>query len=219
MKKRKGSSEQSIIQQTILFVKSTLDPKPERYDMQYRFEHTMRVAAIGQKIAKAEGIPEEPLVIGCLLHDIGYIKCKKIEDFDIHAVFSEKMAAKYLKSIHYPKEMSESICNAILIHDGGIKRLNHTPTPFELSVMDADDIDRMDAMRLCLTAHSQIGEYSAEEIIQHCKVKKTKLEESLKRVCGTKTADELWKDKITYQLDYFNRLQQQMEQTTILMNE
>lgn len=58
-----SKKEQSIIEQTVQFVKETLDPKPSRYDMTYRFEHTLRVANIGRQIAKKEQMNEEALVI------------------------------------------------------------------------------------------------------------------------------------------------------------
>ena len=45
---------------------------PDRGDMLYRCEHCIRVAENGKMLAKAEGLPEEPLVIACLLHDVGY---------------------------------------------------------------------------------------------------------------------------------------------------
>lgn len=37
-----------------------------------RVEHALRVAAIGRQIAVEEGLNEEALVIGCLLHDLSY---------------------------------------------------------------------------------------------------------------------------------------------------
>lgn len=44
------------------FVKDYLGPKPDRYDMTYRYEHSLRVAQWGKKIAEAEGWSPEPLV-------------------------------------------------------------------------------------------------------------------------------------------------------------
>lgn len=41
-------------------------------EREYRFNHTMRVANLGIRIAKGEGFNIEAMVLGCLLHDISY---------------------------------------------------------------------------------------------------------------------------------------------------
>ena len=56
------------------FVRSVLQPESvgetrvraketKRYDMQYRYDHTLRVADIGGEIARSEGLSEEALVM------------------------------------------------------------------------------------------------------------------------------------------------------------
>ena len=42
------------------------------WSMEYRINHSIRTANIGRLIAKEEGMNEEALAIGCLLHDISY---------------------------------------------------------------------------------------------------------------------------------------------------
>ena len=61
---------------TYAFVKEVLNPNPDRYYMTYRYEHTLRVAYWETKIAEGEGWNSEPLLIACLLHDVGYPFCK-----------------------------------------------------------------------------------------------------------------------------------------------
>jgi uncharacterized protein len=202
-----------MIQETIEFVKETLKPSENNYAMLYRFEHTLRTAVIGKKIAIEEQLPIEPLIIGCLLHDIGYCKA----EWEKHAEFGEKIAKEYLEKINYPKEFKESICKGILIHDGVLSRIDSIPTPFELSIRDADDIDRFDAMRMGLGAESIIGENPVNVIIDNCTNRIKNLEFLLQHECATKTANRLWQAKITDQLDYFNRLQVQMNSTNQLL--
>ena len=71
--------EGNFVQQTLSFVRSVLQPESvgetrvraketKRYDMQYRYDHTLRVADIGGEIARSEGLSEEALVMACLLH-------------------------------------------------------------------------------------------------------------------------------------------------------
>ncbi len=66
-------------------IRKTIDFLEEQFDIstymsenhnskKYRLEHTMRVANIGKEIAREEGLNEEALVIGCLLHDIVSVK-------------------------------------------------------------------------------------------------------------------------------------------------
>lgn len=208
-----NNKETNIIERTMQFVKDTLGPCPERYDMTYRYEHTLRVATIGCQIAQKEQLNTEALVIACLLHDIGYAKCKTFEEMRNHAEFGEIMAREFLKELTYPQEQIEEICNAILIHDGDCEILDHTPNAFELSVRDADDIDRWDAMRLGIIANSIIGEKPSQEVIEGCEKKLQKLQWDLKRGCGTKTAESLWKERVSYQIEYFTRLIRQMQQT------
>lgn len=45
------------------------DEISEREKM-YRYEHSLRVAEIGGKIAKSEDLDEEMLALGCILHDV-----------------------------------------------------------------------------------------------------------------------------------------------------
>ena len=105
------------IETTKNFVKDFLGPKPERYDMIYRYEHTLRVAQWGKKIAEGEGWNPEPLVMACLLHDVGYPLCKDFADLKNHPKYSAEIAGKFLKEIGFDEALSESICKAIEIHD------------------------------------------------------------------------------------------------------
>ena len=41
-------------------------------DGEYRLQHSYRVAHVAREIARREGLDEEGLVIGGLLHDVGY---------------------------------------------------------------------------------------------------------------------------------------------------
>ena len=47
------------------FLFDMLAPTPERGDMQYRYEHSVRVSQIAGVVARAEGLPEKDLVIAC----------------------------------------------------------------------------------------------------------------------------------------------------------
>ncbi len=216
-------TEGDFVSQTLRFVRAVLGPESvgekklkekeiKRYDMQYRYDHTLRVAAIGREIARAEGILEEALVMACLLHDVGYPECKSFEELGKHPAFGAEIAARFLGKIGYDAEISKSICKAIRIHDR-FPCEGEDATVLEKSVRDADDIDRADAMRICIRAYHDIGERAAWEIREICE-KRLKESESLKnRICGTETAKRLWMENICLQEEFYRKLLVQMEQT------
>ena len=197
---------------THAFVKEFLGPCPERYDMTYRYEHSLRVATWGKRIAEGEGWNPEPLQMACLLHDVGYPECKSIEDFDKPPAFSADVAALFLKKIGYDEQLTESICKAIAIHD----KWNDVPedaTPFELSVRDADDLDRFDAMRICMLGRSDIGERSSRELLDLCEKRLTEVDGAYNRICGTDTAKAYWNDKCDMRKRFYEELKTQLQGT------
>lgn len=208
----KQEPQKDILRQTEEFVREVLAPCPERYDMTYRYEHSLRVASWGQKIAREESLPEIPLMMACLLHDAGYPECKTMEDWNRHPAFSEIVARKYLEKIHYDESLTESICRGVLYHD----RWNNFPedlSSFELSVRDADDLDRFDVMRLCLLGHGDIGEHSAEKISENCRKRLQWEENARNRICGTETARRFWMERMDMYRNFYRELLRQMENT------
>lgn len=208
MKKHKGGADPLV--QTHAFVKAVLDPKPERYDMTYRYEHTLRVAFKGKQIAEGEGWDGEPLMIACLLHDVGYPECTDFQDLKRHPAISAAIAERFLELLSYDRKLSESICLAVAIHD----KWNDLPegvTPFELSVRDADDLDRFDLMRICVLGNSDIGERNAEELLAVCEKRLTSIEDSHSRICGTQTARKLWEEELEMRRRFYERLKNQTE--------
>ena len=202
----------NFIRATKDFVKEYLNPQPDRYDMTYRYEHSLRVARWGKKIAEGEGWNPEPLVMACLLHDVGYPLCKDFADIKNHPGYSAEIAEKFLNQIGYDEKISASICTAIRIHD----MWNDFPadaTAFELSVRDADDLDRFDVMRVCVLGHSDIGERSASELIEICDNRLKQIEDSYNRKCGTKTAQNFWEEELVKRKKFYEELKLQMEET------
>jgi len=113
-----------------------------------RWEHTLRVAAVGLQIAQSEGFDAQAMTIACLLHDIGYLACQTDEDYQHHGAHSARMARDFLESIGYDACLTEQICYGILIHTEEEADYPRPAKAFELSVSDADNIDRFDAWRM-----------------------------------------------------------------------
>lgn len=201
---------QSPLKSACVFLKGFL--RPSGYAMQYRYEHCLRTAEWGRKIARQEGWDTEPLMIGCLLHDVGYPFCKTIEEWPFHAEISAQIAEMFLDAMGYHKAVSASICRAIAIHDQWM----HVPadaTPFELSVRDADDLDRFDALRLCLISHGHVQEKNAAEVQKICLKRLDELKEWHQRPCGTKTAAAMWEETLSLHREAYLRLLRQMQNT------
>lgn len=178
----------------------------------YRYEHSLRVAGIGQRIAKSEGLDQEALIIACLLHDIGYIECKSEEDYDLHGRISERIAREFLTSIHLEADRIDTICYGIKIHTEAKEDYERIPTPFELSVQDADNIDRFDAYRLYgnLRYAFHMDEMTPKQMLDCAASRIERYEKYVNSECGTKTATVLWQDRIGFHLEYFKRLREQM---------
>lgn len=196
---------------TCSFVKEVLNPNSDRYDMIYRYEHTLRVAHWGKTIAEGEGWDSNPLIIACLLHDVGYPFCEDMEALRNHAAISAEIAERYLKKINYTEDV-DSICKAVALHSNWNDFPEGT-TPFEISVRDADDMDRFDVMRLCLVSNSDIGERTSADIVMTCDKQISKFTDFLSRPCGTSTADKIWRDKMETRIKLYTELKMQMQNT------
>ncbi len=201
------------IGETFSLLREILRPAPENYAMTYRYEHSLRVAMRGRQIAEGEGWEPEPLVIACLLHDIGYPECKTMEELlKYHPAYSAEIAGLFLKNINYDSGLAESICRAVELHDQ-IENLPTDASAFELSVRDADDLDRFDAMRVYMKGGSMIGENNAADIAEGCRLKLRQIEEAHGRVCGTGTAKRLWEEQLSMRKGYYEALLGQVEKT------
>lgn len=211
IEQQRQNSKKDILKQTLEFIRQILE-LDSGYDMLYRYEHSLRVAAIGRQIARKEALPEVPLIIACLLHDAGYPECTGMEDLNRHPAISAEIAKLYLEKINYEKEMTGTICRAIQIHDV-VEDIPTDATPFELSVRDADDIDRADTMRMCIWGYHDIGENSAEDVINICHKRLELIEGSKNRICGTLTAKKIWLNKLEQHNNFYRSLLEQMQHT------
>lgn len=118
-------------------------------EMEYRMEHSYRVANIAKKIAQEEGMDVEGMVIAGLLHDVAY--CEEFEGEDgwlNHGRKSAQMARPFLESLGLSDELIQEICYGIAIHVDDEADFPGEKTAFAETVGDADNIDRFDAYRI-----------------------------------------------------------------------
>ena len=207
----------NLIEQTREHLLRTLESGCEEMKkVPYRYEHSLRVAAVGREIARAEGFDEEAMVLACLLHDIGYARCRTREDYDHHGALSADMAREWLTENGYDQEKTETICYGILAHTEYPEKLPRPCTPFEESVGDADNIDRFDALRMADTlAYFDLMKKRPAEILELCCRQIGRYESYQEMTLGTRTAEALWRDRLDYQLEFYRRLTRQMTQTNL----
>ena len=196
---KKHENDAQTAQAARSFLSDMLDPSPERPDMLYRYEHSLRVENIGRRIAKAENLPEEPFVMTCLLHDVGYAQCETLADFDAHQFLSADIALPYLTQIRFCGELLEEMVLAIARHP--IRDvLPPDMTPFQISVRDCDNIDSLGMIRTAMLVGNCVNDKGtasvipmcSADIVKNCKKAIDKTRRQLTYPRGTQTAKVLF---------------------------
>lgn len=178
----------------------------------YRYEHTLRVAAVGKLIAEQEGFDAECVELMCLLHDVGYVRCKTQEDFEHHGKLSAEVARDFLHTLELDEKTLDSICYALTVHTEEESEHPRPCTAPEATVTDADNIDRFDALRLADTlTYFDLMKKRPSEIVEICNERTDRLKEFRSLPFATKTATDLWQERIDFQLSYYERLKKQMQ--------
>lgn len=177
----------------------------------YRIEHTYRVANIGREIAQKEGFDETELVIACLLHDVSYCEEFGENGWLEHGRRSAQIARLFLSELGLAEDRINDICYGIAIHVDDKADFSGERTPFALSVGDADNIDRFDVYRIHETLSSDgfLG-MGYEQKQQYSQKRLAKLRELINMPMGTKTAQELWKARLSFYISFYEKLVMQL---------
>ena len=203
-----------LIARTQQYVKRRLLTELPDSQGAYRYTHTLRVAALGRELARAEGLDEEMLVLGCLLHDIGYVACQTQADYDDHGLLSSQIAAEFLAAEGYDPQKAASVCYGVRIHTQEEAQFARPATPLELSVGDADNIDRFDAWRLYEGLHWLKPEQLSCAGLREQAQKRVQGHERLRNLSfATPTAQQLWNQRLDLCVAYYARLEAQMTAT------
>ena len=192
--------------------------KDKPAQMNYRLEHSIRVANIGREIAKREGMDQEAFIIACLLHDVSYCEEFKSREEQInHGRLSAAIARPFLQSLGYEGKMLNEICYGIAIHVDEEADFEGEENAFTLSVGDADNIDRFDAWRIyeSLRYNLQLEELPLATRIEKLTLLLNKLTNFRSLPFATATATEMWQEKIDYQLGFYSRLLNQYKNSTL----
>ena len=189
----------------------------EKRAIEYRYEHSLRVASIALDIAKKEGLDEDRCYIGALLHDLGYsVPYDNPKEYVNHGRIGAKLARPFLESLGYSEEEVNEICYGIAIHVDDKADFEGKRTALAVTIGDADNIDRYDAFsiydRLTWVDYKNL---SLEKQKEHVDTVLSSLNKYLDYECATRTATLMWKEKISFQLEFYNRLKKQIENSTV----
>lgn len=183
-------------------------------DGEYRLQHSYRVAHAAREIARREGLDEEGLVIGGLLHDVGYSLPFGTgeERWQEHGRMSAHLARPFLEQLDLGSERVQEICYGIAIHVDGKADFQGEKTAFALSIGDADDVDRFDAYRIYdAMEYADFRNLKIEDKRKWLQEKLDWIGWRLGEKSGTETARQMIAERLLYQRQYYERVLEQME--------
>ncbi len=207
------------IQKTQTFLKECFDNcaffQEHPADGEYRYQHSFRVAHAAREIARREGLDEEGLVIGGLLHDVGYSMPFESEGSWLeHGRVSARIARPFLEQLDLTPGRVQEICYGIAIHVDGRADFPGEATAFALSIGDADDVDRFDAYRIYDTL--RFADF------HNLKIEKKRIwlleqldwiSRRLEGKAGTETARQMIAERLLYQRQYYEKVLEQLERS------
>lgn len=183
-------------------------------DGAYRLQHSYRVAHAAREIARKEGLDEEGLIIGGLLHDVGYSLHVEgsWEDWQEHGRLSARLARPFLEQLNLGKERVQEICYGIAIHVDGKADFPGEKTAFACSIGDADDVDRFDAYRIYdAMEYADFRNLKIEDKRRWLHEKLDWIRGRIGEKAGTVTARQMIAERLLYQRQYYEKVLEQMQ--------
>lgn len=178
----------------------------------YRFRHTLRVAELGRRIARAEGLSEDALVVGCLLHDLAYSEAMPDEAaWRGHGRRSAALARPFVETLALPDADREALLFGIAIHVDDVSGFPGERSPLACSIGDCDNLDRFDVYRV-YEQLERVGFSTLDADAQRAFVAKAQahLRHCENAPVSTATARALWQDRLAFQNEFYRRLSAQL---------
>lgn len=178
----------------------------------YRFRHTLRVAELGRRIARAEGLSEDALVVGCLLHDLAYSEVMPDEAaWRGHGRRSAALARPFVETLALQDADREALLFGIAIHVDDVSGFPGERSPLACSIGDCDNLDRFDVYRV-YEQLERVGFSTLDADAQRAFVAKAQahLRHCENAPVSTATARALWQDRLAFQNEFYRRLSAQL---------
>lgn len=208
------------IQKTEAFLKEKFDGcdyyKEHSADQEYRLQHSYRVAHAAREIARAEGLDEEGLIIGALLHDVGYCLCSgdNWPDWPEHGRISARIARPFLEQLGLERKRVQEICYGIAIHVDGDADFPGEKTPFACSIHDADEVDHFDVYRIYeAMMYEDFRNLRMTDKKKWLLGKLDRIQHQMGKQYSTETGRRMITERLLYQRQYYERLLEQMERS------
>lgn len=187
-------------------------------DGEYRLQHSYRAANIAGEIARREGLDEEGLIIGGLLHDVGYSLPFETEDGWLeHGRMSARLARPFLEQLDLGPDRVKEICYGIAIHVDGKADFPGEATAFALSIGEADDVDRFDAYRIYdAMEYADFRNLKIEDKRKWLTKKLDWISQRIGEKSGTETARQMIEERLLYQRQYYEKVLEQLRHSEVI---
>lgn len=208
-----------MIEKTKLFLKTSLESgkhmQENQHKLDYRYNHSLRVAYYGKIIAEEEGLDINGLVIGCLLHDLSYKEeINSYKKHINHGRRSAELAEDYVSKLDLCEDTKKDLLYGIAIHVDRNANFEWRESILAKSISDCDNIDRFDIYRLYENLEwDEFSLLSYDKQMRYINERLDKLDLLLKKELTTKTATRLFRDKLEINKDFFILLKKQLERT------
>ncbi len=110
------------------------------HSAEYRFNHTLNVVSLAERIAREEGADADVTRVAALFHDIAKLDA----DQDVHAEEGARVAREYLESHgDFPESFVDAVCQSVNEHSyqGDVEDLSLETR----SLVEADLLDKVGA--------------------------------------------------------------------------
>ncbi len=163
----------------------------------YRWQHTLRVAQFGKVIAENEAADVELVVAACLLHDIAWFDTDASNSREHGRIGAEK-AQLILENQGFNRKQIKNICYSIASHVDE----DNPETSEARIVSDADNVDRFGPYRILQWCYSDIGDY--EKLAAKLNERIQRLEQYREEnPLYTLTGQQLFAEQLNLQLRFF----------------
>ncbi|WP_182354502.1 HD domain-containing protein [Flaviflexus huanghaiensis] len=198
----------------------------DQAELLYRYEHSLRVAHIGRRVAEAEGLDADRLELACLLHDIGKFDATVAVD---HGRVGAGLAQPILEGLGLDEDAVREICQGIAMHvDGtwnfdphspdhpGHDLFTDEPSVLSRSVGDCDNVDRYSLLRIHGTmSWARFSDKPAHAAITWIDDYLELLDNERRYHCATTTAQQLWTEALDRHEWYFRELAETLKPADI----
>lgn len=177
----------------------------------YRIEHSLRVSKYAKMIAEADGYDSTVCSLAGILHDVGKFESEHGKD---HGRVSAEIAHEFLRTLPLTPKQIGDIGYCIAKHCDGEAGYVYDPIIEAEAVSDADKVDRFGVYRIIQALHyNNFDTMSLIEKQDFCRNKVMKLTKFVTKTMGTPTGTRLFNEACKVQLDYFTRLEKELQFT------